>query len=434
MISKNHKANVDIITMGCSKNLVDSEMLMRQLEAGGFYVTHDPEKSSSDIVIINTCGFIGDAKEESIEQILQFAEAKKEGKLKHLIVMGCLSERYMRDLKNELPEVDRFYGKFDWKIIVEDLGLEYRNDLCNERYLTTPSHYAYLKISEGCNRMCSYCAIPRITGRHKSRSIESLIDETEKLIYKGVKEIQIIAQDLSYYGLDLYNKHTLATLLEKLSDLNGLDWIRLHYAYPAGFPLDVLKIMKEHNNICNYLDISLQHISDQMLNKMRRGITKKQTLNLIDLIRKEVPDIHLRTTFITGHPGETKQDFNELKQFVENIKFERMGVFPYSHEEDTYAFKHYQDDIPRKVKHERADELMEIQRQISIKHNNSKIGKTFKVIIDRKEDSFFIGRTEYDSPEVDPEVIIKSDHLNIGNFYNVKIIESEDYDLIGTVL
>ena len=433
MVQKKHKANVDVVTMGCSKNLVDSEFLIRQFEAGGFKVAHDPEESKGDIVIVNTCGFIGDAKEESIEHILQYAEAKKEGKVKQLIVMGCLSERYMKDLKGELPEVDRFYGKFDWKEIVKDLGLEYRADLRNERSLTTPGHYAYLKISEGCNRVCSYCAIPKMTGRHKSRSIESLIEETEIIARKGVKEIQIIAQDLSYYGLDIYNEHALGKLIEKLSEIKGIEWIRLHYAYPADFPYDILKVMKDNPKVCNYLDIALQHISDPMLKKMRRGITKKQTYELIERIRREVPGIHLRTTFITGHPGETNQDFEELKQFVQDIKFERFGVFPYSHEEDTYAFKHYEDNVPQKIKQQRADELMELQNRISYEQNQKKVGMMLKVIIDRKEDDYFVGRSEFDSPEVDPEVLVYSDNLNIGSFYNVKIKEAEDYDLIGVI-
>lgn len=433
MVDKVHKAKVDVITMGCSKNLVDSEFLMRQFEAGGFKVAHDPEQSQGDIVIVNTCGFIGDAKEESIEHILEFAEAKREGKIKQIIVMGCLSERYMKDLKGELPEVDRFYGKFDWKQIVEDLGLEYRADLKNERTLTTPDHYAYLKISEGCNRTCSYCAIPKMTGRHQSKSIDSLVKEAKSLAKKGVKELQVIAQDLSYYGVDLYNKHALAELIDQLSAVEGIEWIRMHYAYPAGFPIDALKVMSDHPNVCNYLDVALQHISDPMLKKMRRGITKNQTLKLIDTIRTEVPGIHLRTTFITGHPGETEQDFKELKQFVKDVRFERFGVFPYSHEDDTYAYKHYEDDVPIEVKQERAEELMNIQNQISYEQNQAKIGSLMKVIIDRQEDDHFVGRTEFDSPEVDPEVLVYSENLKIGHFYNVKITDAEDYDLIGLV-
>lgn len=433
MVQKKHKANIDVITMGCSKNLVDSEFLIRQFEAGGFSVAHDPEESEGDIVIVNTCGFIGDAKEESVEHILQYAEAKKSGEVKQLIVMGCLSERYMKDLKGELPEVDRFYGKFDWKQIVQDLGIEYRADLKNERTLTTPSHYAYLKISEGCNRKCSYCAIPKMTGRHKSRSIESLIEEAERIADKGVKELQIIAQDLSYYGVDIYNESALATLLDKLAAVKGIEWIRLHYAYPTDFPTDILKVMHKHPKVCNYLDIALQHISDPMLKKMRRGITKKHTLDLIAKIRSEVPGIHLRTTFITGHPGETEADYEELKQFVKDVKFERFGVFPYSHEDDTYAFKHYEDDVPDDVKQQRADELMNIQNEISYQLNQSKIGATLKVVIDRQEEGYFVGRTEFDSPEVDPEILVYSKNLEIGEFYHVTITSAEDYDLIGEV-
>jgi len=433
MVRKNRNVKVDVITMGCSKNLVDSEFLIRQFQAGGFTVAHDPEVSKGDVVIVNTCGFIGDAKEESIETILDFAAAKKRGDVKQLIVMGCLSERYSKDLKGELPEVDRFYGKFEWKKIVEDLGLDFRADLRNERSLTTPGHYAYLKISEGCNRVCSYCAIPLITGRHTSKSIDELKDEVKRLRDQGVKELQIIAQDLSYYGVDLYGKPSLAHLIEELAKINGVDWMRLHYAYPAGFPEDLLPVMRDYPNVCNYLDIALQHISDPMLKKMRRGVTMSQTYKLIEKMRKEVPDIHLRTTFIAGHPGETQEDFETLKKFVQEARFERMGVFGYSHEEDTYAHKHYQDDIDEELKQERVDELMAIQQGISRDINESKVGKTLKVIVDRKEGNQFIGRTEYDSPEVDPEVVINADDLKIGEFYQVKIIGAEDYDLLGVV-
>jgi len=433
MVRKNRNVKVDVITMGCSKNLVDSEFLIRQFQAGGFTVAHDPEVPKGDVVIVNTCGFIGDAKEESIETILDFAEAKKRGDVKQLIVMGCLSERYSKDLKGELPEVDRFYGKFEWKKIVEDLGLDFRADLRNERSLTTPAHYAYLKISEGCNRVCSYCAIPLITGRHTSKSIDELKDEVKRLRDQGVKELQIIAQDLSYYGVDLYGKPSLAHLIEELAKINGVDWMRLHYAYPAGFPEDLLPVMRDYPNVCNYLDIALQHISDPMLKKMRRGVTMSQTYKLIEKMRKEVPDIHLRTTFIAGHPGETQEDFETLKKFVQEARFERMGVFGYSHEEDTYAHKHYQDDIDEELKQERVDELMAIQQGISRDINESKVGKTLKVIVDRKEGDQFIGRTEYDSPEVDPEVVINADDLIIGEFYQVKITGAEDYDLMGVV-
>ena len=425
--------SIDVITLGCSKNLVDSEFLMRQFKASGLKVAHDPENPVGDVAIINTCGFIGDAKEESIDMILQFAEAKKQGKIKKLIVMGCLSERYLDQLGSEIPEVDKFYGKFDWQKIVEDLGAKYRYDLLHDRSLTTPTHYAYLKISEGCNRMCSYCAIPIMTGKHKSKSFETLIDETKRLVDSGVKEIQVIAQDLSYYGLDLYKELKLPQLIDQLAQVQGVEWLRLHYAYPANFPFDILKVMNDHPNVCNYLDLALQHISNPMLTKMRRNITKAETYGLINRIRKEVPNIHLRTTLITGHPGETEADFLEQLDFVREMRFERLGVFPYSHEDDTYAFINYKDDVPDEIKQERADIIMEEQNIISAQLNNDKIGKEFKVIIDRVEDDFFVGRTEYDSPEVDQEVLVvtNGEALKIGNFYNVKITGAEDYDLIA---
>lgn len=425
--------SIDVITLGCSKNLVDSEFLMRQFKASGLKVAHDPENPIGDVAIINTCGFIGDAKEESIDMILQFAEAKKQGKIKKLIVMGCLSERYLEQLGSEIPEVDKFYGKFDWQKIVEDLGAKYRYDLLHDRSLTTPSHYAYLKISEGCNRMCSYCAIPIMTGKHKSKSIETLVDETKRLVDSGVKEIQVIAQDLSYYGLDLYKELKLPQLIDQLAQVQGVEWLRLHYAYPANFPFDILKVMNDHPNVCNYLDLALQHISNPMLTKMRRNITKAETYGLINRIRKEVPNIHLRTTLITGHPGETEADFLEQLDFVKEMRFERLGVFPYSHEDDTYAFINYKDDVPDEVKQERADIIMEEQNIISAQLNNEKIGKSCKVIIDRVEDDFFVGRTEYDSPEVDQEVLVATngEALKIGEFYNVKITGAEDYDLIA---
>ncbi len=425
--------SIDVITLGCSKNLVDSEFLMRQFKASGLKVAHDPENPVGDVAIINTCGFIGDAKEESIDMILQFAEAKKQGKIKKLIVMGCLSERYLDQLGSEIPEVDKFYGKFDWQKIVEDLGAKYRYDLLHDRSLTTPTHYAYLKISEGCNRMCSYCAIPIMTGKHKSKSFETLIDETKRLVDSGVKEIQVIAQDLSYYGLDLYKELKLPQLIDQLAQVQGVEWLRLHYAYPANFPFDILKVMNDHPNVCNYLDLALQHISNPMLTKMRRNITKAETYGLINRIRKEVPNIHLRTTLITGHPGETEADFLEQIDFVREMRFERLGVFPYSHEDDTYAFINYKDDVPDEIKQERADIIMEEQNIISAQLNNDKIGKEFKVIIDRVEDDFFVGRTEYDSPEVDQEVLVvtNGEALKIGNFYNVKITGAEDYDLIA---
>ncbi len=426
---------VDVITLGCSKNLVDSERLIRQFQAGGFSVEHDSANPRGEIVVVNTCGFIGDAKAESIDTILDFARAKSEGKISRLYVMGCLSERYFEQLKTELPEVDRFYGKFNWKELIAHLGATYRPDLANERSLTTPGHYAYLKISEGCNRNCSYCAIPIITGKHQSRPIEELTDEAQRLAAKGVKELQIIAQDLSYYGLDLYKKKMLAPLVKQLSEIDGIEWIRLHYAYPAGFPMDVLDLMAESPRVCNYMDIALQHISDNMLKAMRRRVNKAQTLKLIKAMREKVPGIHLRTTLITGHPGETEADFQELMAFVEETRFERLGVFPYSHEEDTFAWKNYKDAIPQELKQERADRLMEVQQKISSELNTTKIGQTFKVMVDRKENAFFVGRTEFDSPEVDPEVLMSSAQPLIpGRFYDVKITVAEDYDLHGIPL
>ncbi len=425
---------ISVITMGCSKNLVDSEFLIKQFEANGLSVEHDPANPTGKTVIINTCGFIGDAKEESIETILGFAEAKKRGEIKRLYVMGCLSERYFNQLENELPEVDKFYGKFDWTNLVSEIGVSYRRELMLERSITTPNHYAYLKISEGCNRKCSYCAIPIITGKHKSRPLNDLIYEAEKLADKGVKELQVIAQDLSYYGYDLDKTLQLPKLVDKLSKINGIEWIRLHYFYPAGFPMEILKVMRENPKVCNYADIALQHISDNMLKLMRRGVNKSQTYKLIEQIRKEVPDIHLRTTFITGHPGETEKDYMELMQFVEDAQFERLGVFPYSHEDDTYAWKTYKDDIPVEIKQQRADQIMERQNAIAYQLNQSKIGKTLKVIIDKKDGDYFVGRTEHDSPEVDQEVLIPLNaNLQIGEFYNVNITSAEDYDLFGDV-
>ncbi len=387
---------VDVISLGCSKNLVDSERLMAQLRANNIGVEHDPANPRGEVAVINTCGFIGDAKEESINTILQFAEAKQQGKLKKLYVMGCLSERYREELTEQIPEVDKFYGKFDWKGLVAELGATYRRDLMNERSLTTPGHYAYLKISEGCNRMCSYCAIPLITGPHTSRPMEDIITEVENLAKSGVKEIQVIAQDLSSYGTDLYKENKLAELITKISEVDGIEWIRLHYAYPAGFPHDILDVMANNPKVCKYLDLALQHASDHMLSLMRRRITKEQTIALLDEIREKVPGIHIRTTMITGHPGETEEDIAELEEFVRSQKFERLGVFPYSHEDDTYAFKHYTDDIPEDVKQERADRIMAIQETISADVNQGKIGKTLRVMVDRKEDDHFVGRTEFD--------------------------------------
>ena len=425
---------VDVITLGCSKNLVDSEFLIRQFEAGGFTVEHDPDTPRGEIVVINTCGFIGDAKEESIDTILDFVEAKKRGKIRKLFVMGCLSERYFDQMGQEIPEVDKFYGKFNWKELISDLGSSFRPDLTNERSLTTPGHFAYLKISEGCNRTCSYCAIPIITGKHRSKTIEDLLDEASFLASKGVKELQVVAQDLSYYGTDLYKKRRLATLVEKLTEIDGIEWVRLHYAYPAGFPKDILDVMAQNPKVCTYMDIALQHISDNMLKLMRRGITKKESIQLIREMREKVPGIHLRTTMITGHPGETAKDFEELLEFISATRFERLGVFPYSHEEDTFAWKNYEDNIPSSLKQERADRIMELQRNISRELNEQKVGQTLKVIIDRKEDGFYIGRTEFDSPEVDPEVLIPDlENLKTGQFYNVRITAADDYDLFGRI-
>ncbi len=427
---------VDVITLGCSKNLVDSEFLIRQFKANGIEVAHDPQTPKGEIVVVNTCGFIGDAKEESIDMILQFANQRKRGKIKGLYVMGCLSERYMNDLKGEIPEVDKYYGKFNWKELVTEIGATYRRDLMNERSLTTPGHYAYLKISEGCNRTCSYCAIPIITGKHKSKPMEELVDEAKRLRDAGVKELQVIAQDLSYYGYDLYKGSRLPQLVESLAEIDGIEWIRLHYAYPAGFPMDLLRVMAQQPKVCNYMDIALQHASDNMLKLMRRNVTKEQTKELISEMRRQVPGIHLRTTFIAGHPGETEDDFRQLLQFVEDTRFERLGVFPYSHEDDTYSWKNYKDDIPEEVKQERAEQVMELQNRISAEHNAAKVGKEMKVIIDRLEGDSYIGRTEFDSPEVDQEVIITAadGELSIGEFYNVSITGSEDYDLYGKVV
>lgn len=406
---------------------------MAQLRANNISVAHDSENPKGEVAIINTCGFIGDAKEESINTILQFAEAKHRGKLKKLYVMGCLSERYRAELTEQIPEVDKFYGKFDWKGIIQDLGATYRRDLMSERSLTTPKHYAYLKISEGCNRKCSYCAIPIITGPHTSRPLEEIVEETKALAANGVKELQVIAQDLSSYGTDLYQRNRLAELVDAISEVEGIEWIRLHYAYPAGFPHDLLEVMARNPKVCKYLDLALQHSSDNMLKLMRRHITKELTIELLNEIRAKVPGIHLRTTLITGHPGETEEDFNDLMEFVKNQRFERLGVFPYSHEEDTYAWENYEDIIPEEVKQERADKIMALQEGISAEVNEAKVGEVIKVIIDRKEGDHFVGRTEFDSPEVDPEVVVRG-NATVGEFCMVKITDAEDYDLVGDVV
>ncbi|MDD4010461.1 MAG: 30S ribosomal protein S12 methylthiotransferase RimO [Fermentimonas sp.] len=429
------KNRVDVVTMGCSKNLVDSELLMRQLIANGYTLEHDPDTPKGEIAVINTCGFIGDAKEESINMILSFAEAKKERGLKKLYVMGCLSERYREELQNEIPEVDKFYGKFDWRGLISDLGKSYNKELEFDRSLSTPPHYAFLKISEGCDRTCSYCSIPLITGKYKSRPIEDIEDEVRRLVASGVKEFQFIAQDLTYYGLDLYKSMKLPELIERISDIKGVEWIRLHYAYPAHFPVDLLRVMRERDNVCNYLDIALQHISDRMLKIMRRNISKQQTIDLINRFREEVPGIHIRTTMMVGHPGETEADFNELLDFVKDARFERLGAFPYSHEEDTYNDKNYTDDVPADIKQERMNTLMETQEGIALSINEAKVGKTMKVIIDQEDPDYYVGRTEFDSPEVDGEVLISKDKkLNPGDFYDVRIDSAYPFDLIGTVV
>lgn len=430
------KNTIDIITLGCSKNLVDSEQLITQLRANGYEVTHDAEKLEGDIVVINTCGFIGDAKEESINMILECCQAKEEGQLSKVFVMGCLSERYLKELGEEIPQVDKFYGKFNWKELVSDLGKTYREDLKLERQITTPSHYAYLKISEGCNRHCSYCAIPIITGKHQSRPMEEIVEEVRGLVAKGVKEFQVIAQELTYYGVDLYQKQMLPELIERISDIPGVEWIRLHYAYPAHFPEDLLRVMRERDNVCKYLDIALQHISDPVLEKMRRHVTSEQTYQLIEKMRAEVPGIHLRTTLMVGHPGEGEKEFAELLDFVKWARFERMGAFAYSEEEGTYSAEHYEDDIPQDVKEHRLDVLMALQQDISEELSQQKVGQALKVIIDRIEGDYYIGRTEFDSPEVDPEVLIpvSEGELEIGNFYQVKITASDAFDLYATVL
>lgn len=428
------KKRVDFITMGCSKNLVDTELLMRQFAEAGYNVKHDAKTPTGRIVIINTCGFIGDAKEESINTILQFAERKQQGKIDKLFVMGCLPERYKKELQAEIPEVDRFYGKFEYPQIITDMQHTWNHNIATQRTLTTPKHYAYLKISEGCNRTCSYCAIPIITGHHKSRSMEDILQEVKWLTSKGVKEFQIIAQDLSYYGIDLYKKTQLAELINRIADTKGVEWIRLHYAYPAKFPYNILKVMRERDNVCNYLDIALQHISNHMLQLMRRNITSEETHQLLQRIREEVPGIHLRTTLLLGHPGETEDDVQQLEQFVQKARFERLGAFAYSDEDGTYANLHYQDNIPMEEKEQRVARIMQIQENIAAEINAQKIGKTMPVIIDRQEGEFYIGRTEYDSPDVDGEVLIGINKpLQIGNIYPTLITAAEDFDLFGEV-
>ncbi len=436
------RGSVDLITLGCSKNLVDSEKLIRQLELNGFEVTHDAEDPKGEIAIVNTCGFIGDAKEESINMILELAQRKQQGKLRQLIVMGCLSQRYFEELKQELPEVDKFYGKFDWEQIVTDLGGTYHKEASFERRLTTPPHYAYLKISEGCNRHCAYCAIPIITGKQKSRPVEEIVAEVESLVAKGVKEFQVIAQELTGYGTDLYGKQMIAPLIDRIAEVPGVQWIRLHYGYPANFPMELLEVMRRRDNVCKYLDIALQHISDSQLSAMRRNITREQTYNLIETIRREVPGIHLRTTLMVGFPGETDEDFQQLLDFLKWAKFERMGAFAYSEEEGTYAAEHYKDDVPDEVKQARLSKLMRVQQQISEEVQQGKVGKTLQVVIDREEGDYYIGRTEFDSPEVDPEVLIKrmpsdasqGECLKPGQFIQAKIETADEFDLYGKAI
>ena len=427
-----HKGEIDIITLGCSKNLVDAERLMRQLELVGYRCVHDSAMPKGEIAIINTCGFIGDAKEESIEMILQFAERKNKGKLRKLYVMGCLSQRYREELPTEIPEVDKWFGKFDYLGIVDELkgerlkvkGEEY------ERTLTTPKHYAYLKIAEGCNRYCSYCAIPLITGRFTSRTMEDILNEVRWLVSEGVREFNVIAQDLSSYGLDLYGEHRLAQLVDEMAKIEGVEWIRLHYAYPTDFPYDILPVMAKHPNVCKYMDIALQHCSSNVLDKMRRHITCEEQNALIERIRKEVPGICIRTTLLVGHPGETEEDFNELCDWVKKMRFDRMGAFAYSEEEGTFAARHYSDDIPQEEKERRVDTLMALQQSISSEILSQMVGTKQRIVIDREEQEYYVGRTQYDSPEVDCEVLIdKAEKLQIGGFYTVNIIKSEDFDL-----
>ena len=430
------KNQIDIVTMGCSKNLVDSETLMKLFEDNGYHCVHDPKRPQGEIAVINTCGFIEDAKQESIDTILEFIQAKEEGRLRKLYVMGCLSQRYQKELEAEMPEVDKFYGKFNYKELLKELGKADVPACSGPRHLTTPHHYAYIKISEGCNRRCAYCAIPIITGKHVSRPMDEILDEVRQLVADGVKEFQIIAQELTYYGVDLDGKHHITELISRMADIPGVKWIRLHYAYPNQFPIDLLDVMREKPNVCKYLDIALQHISDNMLNRMHRHVSKQETIDLLKTIRERVPGIHIRTTLMVGFPGETQEDFHELLEFVRTQRFERMGAFAYSEEEGTYSANNYEDDVPAEVKQRRLVELMILQQEISAEVEAEKVGKILKVIIDRKEGDYYIGRTEFCSPEVDPEVLIKAGEkrLRVGCFYNVKITQSEEFDLYGEVV
>lgn len=428
---------IDIITLGCSKNLVDSERLIKQLELNGFEVAHDAETLTGEIAVVNTCGFIGDAKEESINMILELCERKKNGQLGKLFVMGCLSERYLNELSNEIPEVDGYFGKFNWNELLDVLGKTYHTDKSRSRRITTPSHYAYLKISEGCDRRCAYCAIPIITGKHVSRPIEDILDEVRELVACGVKEFQMIAQELTYYGLDLYKERRIAQLVSDIADIPGVKWLRLHYAYPTQFPMELLDVMREKQNVCKYLDIALQHISDSVLSSMHRNVTDKETYDLITTIREKVPGIHLRTTLMVGHPGETDDDFEQLIEFVKWAKFERMGAFAYSEEEGTYSGDNYEDDVPDDVKQNRLSKLMRIQQRISSEIQERKKGCVLPVIIDRIEGEYYVGRTEFDSPDVDPEVLISchdNQNVVIGEFYNAQIDSSDDFDLYAHIV
>lgn len=433
---KQAKPRVNVVTLGCSKNIYDSEILMGQLKGNQFDVVHEAEKvGKNDIIVINTCGFIDNAKQESIDTILQYSELKEQGKVGKVIVTGCLSERYKPELEAEITNVDAYFGTNDLQNLLASVGANYKHELIGERLLTTPSHFAYFKIAEGCNRPCSFCAIPLMRGKHLSSPIEQLVEDAKKLAKNGTKELILIAQDLTYYGLDLYGKRNLDELLRRLSDVNGIEWIRLQYAYPSGFPMEILDVMNERENICKYLDMPLQHITDNMLKSMRRGITKQKTIDIVNEIRDRVPGIAMRTTLITGYPGETQQDFEEMAQWVEDTKFDRLGCFTYSHEEKTHAHS-LVDDVPEEVKQERADAIMEIQQGISFDKNQEKIGNTYKVLIDKKDGGYFVGRTEFDSPEVDNEVLIDAsiDYATVGSFVNVQINSAEDFDLYGQIV
>lgn len=428
------KNRIDIITLGCSKNLIDSERLLKRFSDLGFEVAHDSDNVCGATIVINTCGFIGDAKEESINTILEYVEAKKEHRIERLYVMGCLSERYRKELEAEIPEVDKFYGKFDWNSIIDELKKSVPTTKSYDRIITTPKHHAYIKIAEGCNRFCAFCAIPIITGRYKSRSIDEILDEVKMLVGRGVKEFNVIAQDLSSYGIDLYGEMKLAELIDTMANVDGVEWIRLHYAYPSQFPYDILPVIRKHDNVCKYIDVALQHISDNVLNAMHRHINKEETLQFIRRLREEVPGIHIRTTLMVGFPGEGEEEFNELLQFVKDVRFDRMGAFAYCEEDDTYAAKNYDDTIPEEVKQERLSKLMALQESIALSLNETKINTVQKVIVDREEPDYYVGRTQFDSPEVDPEVLIKKTRkLAIGQFYNVAIKEAMPFELIGEV-